>query len=65
MRNAQLVSVLRAGVLSPEKMFRFKPMPPQEHDAYRVRMELERVCVDLLSDGKVVYCCQFEAAEDY
>lgn len=65
MRNSSLVSVLRSAVLSPEKVRRFRPAPPSEYDAYRVRMEAECICVDLLEDGKAVFCCRFESAEGY
>lgn len=65
MRNSRLVCVLRSAVLSPEKVHRFRPAPPAEYDAYHVRMEAECICVDLLEDGKAVFCCRFESAEDY
>lgn len=65
MRNSQLVCVLRSAVLSPEKVRRFRPAPPSEYDAYRVRMEAECICVDLLTEGNSVFCCRFEAAEGY
>ena len=65
MRNSQLVCVLRSAVLSPDKVRRFRPAPPADYDAYRVRIEVESVCIDLLTNGKPVFCCSFESAETY
>ena len=65
MRNSQLVCVLRSAVLAPEKVRRFRPEPPADYDAYRVRITADNISVDLMRDGSAVFRCMFEEAGEY
>lgn len=59
MSNRRLVCVLRTAVLSPERVGRFSPKPPAEHDAYVVRHEPGCIAVHLYTEGAEVFCCCF------
>ena len=63
MSNHRLVCLLRSAVLEPERVGRFSPRPPAEHDAYRVSHECGRIAVRLYSEGAEVFCCRFVPAE--
>ena len=53
MSAGRLVTLLRSAVLSPERMGRFHPSPPVEHDAYRVQMSPNRIQIRLLAQGTI------------
>ena len=59
MSDRRLVSVLRSAVLAPERVVRFMPRPPAEHDAYRVFRGEAGINVCLYAAGKAVFCCRF------
>lgn len=63
MSNHRLVCLLRSAVLAPERVGRFHPRPPAEHDAYRVRHERGYIAVHLYAEGQEVFCCRFLPAE--
>ncbi len=65
MSNTRLVGVLRSAVLSPERMGRFSPRPPETHDAYTIHHR--RSCIDIVlhREGEAVFCCKFVPAEQY
>ncbi len=63
MSNHRLVCLLRSAVLAPERVARFSPRPPAEHDAYRVRHERGCIAVRLYAEGSEIFCCQFEPAD--
>lgn len=65
MSNARLVCVLRSAVLAPDRVRRFSPRPPEEHDAYTVQHHPGRIEVHLLAAGCEVFCCQFVPSERY
>ncbi len=57
MSNRRLIYSLRMSVFSPENARRFNPRPPEEHDAYIVHQEPDRIIVHIFADGKVVFDC--------
>lgn len=63
MSAGRLVTLLRSAVLSPERMGRFHPRPPAEHDAYRVQMSPNRIRIQLLAGGVSVFCVFFVPSE--
>ena len=71
MRVSKDVPVLRLPISNYDEVRRMRnsqlvcPAPPADYDAYRVRIEVESVCIDLLTNGKPVFCCSFESAETY
>lgn len=65
MSNTRLVCVLRSAVLSPERIRRFSPRPPEEHDAYTVRRGATCIDVHLYVQGAEVFCCKFVPAQRY
>lgn len=66
MSNRRLICVLRTAVLAPERVGRFSPRPPAEHDAYCVRHEPGRIVVSLMAEGEVVFrCCFVRPSDDY
>ena len=64
MSNRRLICVLRAEVLAPERVGRFSPRPPMEHDAYTVRHEPGRIVVRLFMDGAEIFRCCFVRPTD-
>ena len=64
MSNRRLICVLRTAVLAPDRVARFSPRPPVEHDAYLVRHEPGRIVVRLYAEGREVFRCCFVRAED-
>ena len=66
MSNRSLINILRTAVLAPNRIGRFSPRPPADHDAYIVTHEPARIVVRLYADGVEVFRCCFEkASEDY
>lgn len=66
MSNRRLICVLRAAVLAPERVARFSPRPPAEHDSYTVRHEPGRIVIRLFAEGVEVFrCCFVRPADDY
>ena len=63
MSAGRLVTLLRSAVLSPERMGRFHPSPPVEHDAYRVQMSPNRIQIRLLAQGTIVFSVSFVPSE--
>ena len=63
MSNHRLVCLLRSAVLAPERVGRFSPRPPMEHDAYRVQHGSGNIAVHLYAEGAEVFCCRFVPAE--
>lgn len=63
MSAAHLVSLLRTAVLSPERAGHFRPVPPAEHDAYRVSITSARIDIRLFSAGRMVFRVSFVRAE--
>lgn len=59
MSDRRLICVLRSAVLSPERVGRFMPRPPAEHDAYRVFRAADGIDVHLYAEGNAVFCCRF------
>lgn len=64
MSNRRLICVLRTAVLAPERVGRFSPRPPAEHDSYTVRHEQGRIVVRLFMEGEEVFRCCFERPRD-
>ena len=65
MSNTRLVGVLRSAVLTPERIGRFSPRPPEEHDAYMVRHSTNCIDVHLYSEGAEVFHIRFVEAQEY
>lgn len=65
MSNRRLVCVLRTAVLAGDRIGRFSPRPPENHDAYTVEHRAGCIDVHLLSGGTEVFCCKFVPAETY
>lgn len=65
MNPQKIISVLRNAVLAPERIRRFSPRPPEEHDAYIVRHRPGCIDVHLFTEGKQVFCCKFIPAQEY
>ncbi len=65
MSNRHLVCLLRAEVLAPERVGRFSPRPPAEHDAYVVDRRPDCIAVRMYAHGKEVFCCQFVPPMEY
>lgn len=65
MSHQHLVSVLRSAVLAPERIGRFSPRPPEEHDAYTVHHRPGCIDIHLRSGGVDVFCCKFVPAPEY
>ncbi len=63
MHNQRLIHVLRTEVLAPDRLARFSPRPPREHDAYVVVRLGGSVKVNLLLEGRVVFHCVFLPTE--
>ncbi len=59
MSDKRLICVLRSAVLAPERVGRFVPRPPAEHDAYRVFRAAGGIDVQLYAGGNAVFCCRF------
>lgn len=59
MSDRRLICVLRSAVLAPERVGRFMPRPPANHDAYRVFRAAESIDVRLYAEGNAVFCCRF------
>lgn len=64
MSNRHLINVLRDAVLAPDRVYRFSPRPPADHDAYTVHHEPGRIAICLYTDGKPVFRCCFVRPED-
>ncbi len=58
MNNRRLIHFLRTAVLAPDRVARFSPRPPADHDAYFVVRQLDCIRVNLMLDGRVVFHCQ-------
>ena len=65
MSNARLIGVLRSAVLTPERIGRFSPRPPEEHDAYMVRHRTDCIEIHLYSGGAEVFHIRFVEAQEY
>lgn len=65
MSNRRLIGVLRTAVFAPEKMTRFSPRPPEEHDAYVVRHEPKRIVIRLFANGEEVFRCNLIPDQEY
>ena len=65
MSNARLVGVLRSAVLTPERIGRFSPRPPEEHDAYMVRHCSDCIEIRLYNAGAEVFHVRFIPAQEY
>lgn len=65
MSNTRLVAVLRSAVLSPERLGRFAPRPPEAHDAYTVHHRSGCIDIVLHCEGEAVFCCKFVPSERY
>ena len=65
MSHQHLVSVLRSAVLAPERISRFSPRPPEEHDSYTVHHRPGCIDIHLRSGGVDVFCCKFVPAPEY
>lgn len=63
MSAGRLVTLLRSAVLSPERMGRFHPRPPVDHDAYRVQMSPNCIKIRLLAGGSIVFSVSFVPSE--
>lgn len=59
MSDRRLICVLRSAVLAPDRVGRFMPRPPSEHDAYRVFRAADGINVHLYAEGNAVFCCRF------
>ena len=65
MSPQRLICVLRSAVLSPDRVGRFSPRPPENHDAYTVHHRPGCIDVLLHVEGRVVFCCKFVPAPEY
>ena len=65
MSNQHLICVLRNAVLAPDRIGRFSPRPPENHDAYKVFHRAGCIDIHLLSAGVDVFCCKFVPALEY
>lgn len=65
MSHQHLICVLRNAVLSPGRIGRFSPRPPENHDAYTVRHRPGCIDIHLHADGVDVFCCKFVPAPEY
>lgn len=65
MSNRRLVCVLRTAVLAPERVSRFSPRPPAEHDAYLVQHGKECISIRLYVQGAEVFRCNFVPTAHY
>lgn len=65
MSHQHLICVLRNAVLAPERIGRFSPRPPENHDAYTVRHRPGCIDIHLHADGVDVFCCKFVPAPEY
>lgn len=65
MSNTRLIGVLRSAVLTPDRIGRFTPRPPEEHDAYTVRHRTNCIDILLYREGAEVFHIKFVAAEEY
>ena len=65
MSNARLIGVLRSAVLTPERIGRFSPRPPEEHDAYMVRHRTNCIDIHLYREGAEVFHIKFVAAQEF
>lgn len=66
MSNRRLIYVLRTAVLAPDRVSRFSPRPPMEHDAYTIRHEPGRIVVRLFAEGEEIFrCCFVRPADDF
>ncbi|MDO5449591.1 MAG: hypothetical protein Q4F30_01745 [Akkermansia sp.] len=65
MSNRHLVGVLRSAVLAPDRIGRFSPRPPEDHDAYVVRHRTSCIDIHLYSGGEEVFCIKFVEAPEY
>lgn len=64
MNNRRLLALLRSAVLAPERLARFSPRPPADHDAYHVRHSAEMITVRLYRAGEEVFQLVFMRADD-
>jgi hypothetical protein len=65
MSNQHLVCVLRNAVLAPDRIGRFSPRPPENHDAYTVCHRPGCIDIYLCAAGESVFCCKFVPAQEY
>lgn len=65
MNNRSLISVLRTAVLAGDRIGRFSPRPPAEHDAYKVERGTSCIDVHLMTAGEEIFCCKFVPADEY
>ena len=65
MSTRQLVSVLRGAVLAPDRIGRFSPRPPENHEAYTVYHRPGCIDIHLHVGGEDVFCCKFVPAQEY
>lgn len=65
MSNQHLICVLRNAVLAPDRIGRFSPRPPEDHDAYTVHHRPGCIDIHLHSAGVDVFCCKFVPAAEY
>lgn len=65
MNNQHLISVLRNAVLAPDRIGRFSPRPPENHDAYTVQHRPGCIDIHLHVAGEDVFCCKFVPAQEY
>ncbi len=65
MSNRRLISVLREAVLSPERVYRFSPRPPEKHDAYTICHRPGCIDIHLYAEGAEIFCCKFVPAREY
>lgn len=65
MSNQRLVCVLRSAVLAPDRIGRFSPRPPENHDSYTVHHRPGCIDVHLHAEGRDVFCCKFVPAQEY
>ena len=65
MSTRQLVSVLRSAVLAPDRIGRFSPRPPENHEAYTVYHRPGCIDIHLHVGGEDVFCCKFVPAQEY
>lgn len=65
MSNRRLISVLREAVLSPDRVYRFSPRPPETHDAYTISHRPGCIDIHLHAEGAEIFCCKFVPAREY
>ena len=59
MNSRRLIAVLRQSVLAPDRIGRFSPRPPANHDAYLVRHYSTRISVSLFTGGDETFRLEF------